>query len=239
MLRVKEKECLVRLIIILFISIICCALNACKTPEIPIGESIVAESPEVKKLAAAKINIRLGIAYLQRQDISRAKQKFLFALEEAPRLPEAWYAMAYFLEQTKDLKQADIYYKKSIALAPYRGDTLNNYGTFLCRNGKYREAINYFLRATQDPKYLDPSAAYENAGLCAAKMPNQKLAMKYFSRAVDQDPTRSTSLLELAKLHYQNKNYEAASGHLKQYLQLESPNDETTSLQKNLELAAS
>ena len=237
MQKAKEKECLYRLNkfkLLLVIGVVCACVSGCKTPEIPIGESIVARSAEAKKLAAAKINIRLGIAYLQRQDISRSKQKFLLALEEAPNLPESWYAMAYFLEQTKNNEQANLYYKKAIALAPSRGDTLNNYGTFLCRVGKYREAVNYFLRATLDPKYLDPSAAYENAGLCAAKMPNKVLAMQYFKRALDEDPTRTTSLLELAKLNYQSKNYEAAEGHLNQYLKLAIPTEETTSLQKDL-----
>lgn len=219
---------------ILVFSLISFGITACKTPEIPIGESIVAKTPEAKKLSAAKINIRLGIAYLQRQDLSRSKEKFLLALDEAPNLPEAWYAMAYFLEQTKNIEQANKYYKKAVALAPSRGDTLNNYGTFLCRIGKYRESINYFIRATQDPKYLDPSAAYENAGLCAAKMPNKMLAMQFFNRAIDEDPTRTTSLLELAKLNYQSKNYEAAKGHLNQYLKLASPTEETTSLENNL-----
>ena len=48
----------------------------------------------------AKINIQLGMMYLDKQDISRAKTKFLHAIAVAPYLPEAWYSMGYFQEVT-------------------------------------------------------------------------------------------------------------------------------------------
>src|SRR5437870_5789715 len=112
----------------------CFMLAACQTSQTTNGD-------ENKKISAAKINDRLGLAYLERHDIQRAKQKFLTALDQAPDIPETWYSMAYFLESTGNKDQAKAYYLKALATAPHRGDALNNYGTYLCRSGDYKTAV--------------------------------------------------------------------------------------------------
>jgi len=158
-------------------------------------------SEEKKIQTAALINAQLGLLYLEKKDISRAKQKLLLSIEEGPKLPETWYAMGYFLEMTGNLGEAKAHYLKAIQLAPKRGDVLNNYGTYLCRQGDYKNAIIYFMRAAKDPNYLEPAAAYENAGLCALKIPNQTLAADYFRSALVQDPNRLLASRELTKLN--------------------------------------
>lgn len=190
---------------------------------------------EDRKANAAKINTRLGLAYLQRHDIQRAKQKLLLALDEAPNLPESWYSMGYLLQVTGNNEQAKKYYLKAVDLAPGRGDTLNNYGTFLCRTGEYNEAIKQFIAATKDPKYLDNAAAYENAGLCALKIPNQTLAMQYFNKALEEDPLRPNSIIELAQLNFKKGNVQLAKHELDQFLQLSSPTIESYELENKID----
>ena len=180
------------------------------------------EKKHDRKATAANINIQLGMAYLEKHEIRRAKQKFLLALHEAPQLPEAWYSLAYFFEVTGDTLRAERCYLHSIELAPNRGDTNNNYGTFLCRTHHYSAAIQRFLAATQDVEYLDTAAAYENAGLCAELIPSPALAKRYFTEALKQDPHRPLALLSMAELNYKQDNYEEAKHFLRQFL-IESP----------------
>lgn len=198
-------------------------------------QSTTAKEEAEKKVTVAKINTRLGLAYLERHDMQRAKQKLLLALEQGPEVPEAWYSMAYLLEATGNKEQAGHYYLKAIHLAPERGDALNNYGTFLCRSGAYQAAVQQFLKAVQDPNYLELAAAYENAGLCSMKIPNANAAMQYFKKALAEDPKRSTSLIELAELNYQQKNYALSRYELDQYLQLAAPNGQSYILEQKLE----
>ncbi len=172
----------------------CCILTACSS----FNSSDSQE--DKKKIDTAKINTQLGLAYLQRNEISRAKQKLLLALDEAPNLPETNYSMAYFLEVTGNKEESNTYYLKAISIAPERGDTHNNYGTFLCRSGHYEASIQQFLLATRDPNYLDTAAAYENAGFCSLKIPDKQQAKMYFSKAIEQDPTRNSSSYELSQL---------------------------------------
>jgi type IV pilus assembly protein PilF len=161
-------------------------------------------SPDEQELAKnkkiAEINVQLGMGYLERKDMNRAKQKLLYALKTAPQLPEAWYSMAYFHEVTGNKQQARTNYLKALELAPKRGDVQNNYGTFLCNNGEYRASIEHFIAATQDPEYLSSGGAFENAALCALKIPDKRLAEHYFTLALEQDPTNEMTMTELTKL---------------------------------------
>lgn len=170
----------------------CCSLVACTNKE--------AQMEDAKNMKVATLNVQLGMAYLGKGDMQRAKQKLLYAIQKYPNLPEAWYSMAYFNEKTGNKEDAKIDYLKSVELAPNRGDVQNNYGTFLCRSGEYEDSIQHFLLAAKDPQYLDTASAYENAGLCALKVPNKKAAAEYFNLALGQDPTRITSMNELTRL---------------------------------------
>ena len=191
------------------------------------------ENPNTEK--AAKINSRLGMAYLERHDVQRAKSKFLLALEQAPKLPEMWYSMAYFLEATGNKESANQYYLKAIALAPRRGDVLNNYGTFLCRNGKNNQAIAYFLKATRDSQYLDIAGAYENAGLCSEKAKQNRVAKTFFIKALAEDGRRPTSLIELAELYYKEGKSKDSKKTLKQFLEISTPTVQSYKLERKLQ----
>jgi type IV pilus assembly protein PilF len=150
-------------------------------------------------------------------------------------MPEAWYSMGYLLESTGNREQARKHYMKALDLAPGRGDVLNNYGTFLCRSGDYKNAIQHFLKAVHDPQYLQPASAYENAGLCALKIPDPEKAMLYFNKAIAEDYNRSTALLELAELNYNQGKYSLARRELDQYLQLSPPNAQSFILEQKID----
>lgn len=153
---------------------------------------------------AASYNVQLGLGYLKQGDVPRAKKKLLTALEQEPKSPDANSAMAYYLEQIKEPKQAKKYYLKALSLAANGGAQLNNYGAFLCRQGDYANAEHYFLKAANDLHYVHTAGAYENAGLCALSVPNEGKAKRYFTKALNQDPSRKISFYELIKIEMNN-----------------------------------
>jgi type IV pilus assembly protein PilF len=129
------------------------------------------------------LNTTLALAYLQENQPEQAKYRLLLALEQAPYNPLTQDALAYYLEKTGELEEAEKHYLLAIRFSKHPGSAKNNYGTFLCRRGKYPEAISYFLAASQDFYYLNTANAYENAALCALKIPDNKQAQVYFIRA--------------------------------------------------------
>jgi type IV pilus assembly protein PilF len=152
--------------------------------------------PEQNKTSAG-FNVQLGVAYMEQGQMERAKQKLLLALKQAPTWPPALDAMALYAEKTGDIDAAKQYYLRSLAIAPNDGSVQNNYGAFLCRTGHLQEAETYFLRAAQDKTYLSTAEAYENAGLCALKIPNRKKAIFYFEKALLHSPGRAKTIQEL------------------------------------------
>lgn len=181
------------------------------------------EVKQEKKITAQKIsdaasyNTQLGMAYLNQGNRPRAKRKLLTALKLAPSSPDVNAAMAYYLEKTGDKEEAQTFYNKALSLAPDSGAQLNNYGTFLCRSGNYLEAEHYFLKAVRDVHYLHSAGAYENAGLCAMAIPDEKKAVAYFNKALEQDHQRKQSLLELVTLSLKKNNPDEALNYLQKY----------------------
>ena len=140
------------------------------------------------------VNVNLGLAYLQENKLELAKYRLLLALEQAPRDEFTQDAFAYYLEKTGEFTQAEQHYLLAIRFARHSGAAKNNYGTFLCRSAKYQQAISYFLEAGQDIYYLNTANAYENAGLCALKIPDRPQAKTYFLKAIAVDPSRKNKL---------------------------------------------
>lgn len=170
-----------------------------------------------KSQEAAIYNVQLGLAYLKQGDRPRAKHKLLTALDLAPNSADVNAAIAYFFEKTGESIKAGIFYKKALSLAPNSGTQLNNYGSFLCRSGRYSEAEKYFLEAVKEIHYLNTAAAYENAGICAAQIPDYEKASRFFVKALMQNPQRKQALYELARVELKLNHAAKALAYMKRY----------------------
>lgn len=190
-------------------------LQACQSNE-DTSDGTVALTQK-KASQAAGYNVQLGLAYLKQGDISRSKRKLLLAMAQNPRSSDVNAAMAYFMEKTGEADKAKTYYQKAMAAEPGRGRQLNNYGAFLCRQTQYAQAEVYFLKAVQDVQYENTAGAYENAGLCAMAIPDDNKAMKFFNKALEQDPSRKQSLYELTKLEMKHNELAPALLTLQKY----------------------
>ena len=142
----------------------------------------------------------MGLKYLQEGDVRRAEKHLQYAMQQDPTSVDVLTAMAYYDEVIHDVSQAEILYQRALALHPGSANAHNNWGTFLCRHGRYREAIIQFEWAIQSPLYLNKASAYENAGLCAALIPDCLRAKTYFQQALVRDPALSVAKQTLATL---------------------------------------
>ncbi len=211
---------------------ILCILLSCSL----LGCSSITTSKNKSNVTAANYNVQLGLGYLGENNTSRAKQKLLLALNQAPNWSVALDAMAYYLEVTGDKQNAALYYQKALKASPNSGAALNNYGTFLCRTGRFQDAEQYFLKAGNTIDYLNSAEAYENAGLCELGVPNQALAEKYLLKALEQDPNRTAALWELSKINFHRGDVKTAYRYIVRYNQLALP-DAKKSLARNQDRA--
>ncbi len=182
---------------------------------------------------AAYYNTQLGLAYLNKDNLIRAKKKLLMAQRYNPKSPDVNTALAYYYQRTGDLSDAKHFYQLALKYAANAGRELNNYGVFLCKEGEYKEAMSYFNRAIQDRQYLNTGSAYENAGLCSLVSKNEHDAIPLFKAALAHDSSRDESLYQLVLLLNKTNHAEDARNYLKKYHQLVENNEKLQHLSEN------
>ncbi len=181
---------------------------------------------------AAITGTSLGQAYIRQGDYEAALEKIEGAIDADPRYAPAYSARGLLYERINRADRAGPAYARSVELAPEDGALLNNYGSWLCRNGRPAEADAMFVRALDDPFFRGKLEVLFNAGHCAQGAGDLAGADGYFRRALELEPRHAPSLLQMARLQSARGDNMRARAFL-QRLEALGPLDATT-----LELAA-
>lgn len=165
----------------------------------------------------------LGLAYLKRGDLARARDPLLKALELDPSSAKAHHYAAEFYNRLEDEKTAEHHFREALELTPDDPFLLNNFGAFLCAQKRIEEAETMFLKVLKVPGYKEPQAVYENLAQCALRIPDAAKAEKYFRSALKLQPDRPKSLYNMARLHYDKRDFWRARAYLERYLSVGKP----------------
>ena len=157
----------------------------------------------------AQANLNLGIEYMRQGDYEKALVKLERALQARPDFAQAYNVLGLLYQRLGDYQAAEANYKKAIKLEPEESAHLNNYGQFLCSQGRKREARDVFAEAAANPFYASPEIPLSNAGVCSLEEDKQ-LAQDFFKRALEKNPYFAPALLEMAELSYQNQQFQRA-----------------------------
>lgn len=168
--------------------------------------------------AAAEKRLALGLGYVERGMLERAKKNLLKAEEYSPDSPDVMFGLAYYYQRVLELNKAEDYYKKAIRLSPNNPDYLNAYGAFLCTSRKdYTNAVKYFMRAVEKPEYTSVAESYENAGFCTLEAEDFDMSAVYFQKAMTFNPRLTRPLYGLALMSFEQGQYNKAESYLLQF----------------------
>ncbi|KII75885.1 pilus assembly protein PilW [Vibrio renipiscarius] len=209
------------------------ALSGCVTVETS-SEPEIYSNPQEK----AEARLALGMGYLQQGNMGKARENLEKAMQHAPDFYRTQISLAHYYEQVGEDDKARKLYKKAKSDHPSNGNVLNNYGTFLCKQGEYKEADELFNKAIAQPYYYQISGSYENAAFCALKSGDELKAMDYFARAIDYEPARYRSTLNLAKLEIEHDKLLDARIRLMKFSQMYGVKREALQLMVALEAKA-
>jgi len=184
---------------------------------------------------AAQYNTQLGLDYLQRGKLDFAKEKLERALEQDPTLPQAHTAMALLYEQLGEAERADKHYRKALSLSP-EAAMHNNYGVFLCRQGKREKAEEHFIEAIGDRLYRTPEAALTNLGFCLRQDGELERAEEYFRQALRRNSRFPDALWQMANVAYEQENYLQARAFLQRYAERAPEGPQVLSLGMRIEM---
>lgn len=143
------------------------------------------------------INVKMGVSYYERGDYDTAIDKLKTALRHNPKLAVAHSAIALVYSNMNAKVDARRHYELSVRYAPNNPSILNNYGTFLCQNGEYQKAVQYYRRTISNPFYKTPETAMENAGVCEMRAERFKQAEQDFRSALKINPNLPVSLYNM------------------------------------------
>ncbi len=173
---------------------------------------------------AARIHTELAQHYLADGDLQDALTKLQLALKFDPDYAPAHTVIAVVYEKINNLPEAELHYRRAVALEPGKGGPNNNLGQFLCRTGKMQESIGYFRKAVADPFYATPDVALTNAGICQLQMNDTAGAEASFRDAIARNPGNGEALFHLAEVLYRQGDAFRARAFIQRFDALGNPN---------------
>ncbi len=189
-----------------------------------------------QKQEAARVHTELGQTYLRQGKLEMAQEKLNTALTFDPDYVNAHTVLAVLYEQIGDAPKAEEHYKRAAQLKPKGGAEQNNYGTFLCKVGRYDDAQSYFDRAIADPFYQTPAVALTNSGTCLLHAGKRDEAEKRLRLALDKSPNNSETLFQLAAVQYDKGEYFKARAFMQRFEATSQPRADALMLGRNIEL---
>jgi type IV pilus assembly protein PilF len=198
-----------------------CMLAACVTSTKDGGKPLKGEDPQD---TAAKYNVQLGTAYLQQGNYPLAKEKLERSLKQNPRDPDVHTSLALLYDRTGDSKAADRHFREALRLAPEKPDLSNNYGIYLCKNGRVDEGVERFMTVAANKFYQTPEVALTNAGVCLRGAKRLDEAQTRFVGAIKARPNYSEPTVQLASLYLERNQIAEARKVVDTYLTAFKPN---------------
>lgn len=123
------------------------------------------------------------------------------------RAPAALTMMAAVEMVRGNREAAGRHYGLAAEYAPDDAGVQNNYGAWLCGQGRAAESMTYFERAVGDPNYGGRADAMANAGACAEAAGRGDRTETYLRAALRMDPENGVALAAMAEYQYRSGQY--------------------------------
>lgn len=182
-------------------------------------ENVSVEKQEAQKRAA--IRMQLAIGYYQQGQQKVALEEIRQALLISSDLVDAYSLRALIFMDMGEKQLAEDNFLHALKLAPGNNDIGNNYGRFLCLNGRESQGLIYLDKAIKDPNYVTPGKALNNAGLCSLRMKDSMGAERYFMQGLREEPANPAINANLAKILYERGEYKQAQFYMSRVLKFD------------------
>ena len=174
---------------------------------------------DLKKVSA--LNTELGFRYMQEQEYDLANKKIEKALAANPKNPEAHNAMGLLKNVLGKPKAAESAFARAIELSDNGPAISNNYGQFLCQQGRYQEGIKHLSLAAMNPLNEDRSIPHLNLGKCHKELFDYKRAEFHLKKSLSFSPKNKNALIELANIMLIQGQLAAATSYFEQFISTE------------------
>jgi type IV pilus assembly protein PilF len=186
-------------------------LASCASNQSGSGQAeLQTSSDQTDSQKRARTHLQLAIGYYEQRQMNVALDEIKQTLNADPDSSDAYSVRALIYMDMGETRLAEDNFRHAMRLAPNNPDLSNNYGWFLCQNGRATESIAYFETTLKNRSYQSPAKALNNAGVCSRKLKDSAAAERYFMQAFKYDPGNPATSTNLAKIYYDRHDYERA-----------------------------
>lgn len=169
-------------------------------------------------LEAGKINARLAMEYLKREQLQVAREKIEKALLQNPKDVNVQLSAGLVYERLNDKRRAEKHYRQALKSDADSPAAQNALGAFMCRNQEHAKGEAMFLKAARNQLYQTPVVAYTNAGVCARSAGNLERAEQYLRQALAVQANYPETFAQLAGVLHDRGNYLQARAFIERFL---------------------
>ena len=186
---------------------------------------------------AGKINARLAMEYLKRDQLQVAQEKIEKALLQNPKDVNVQLSAGLVYERLRDMKGAEKHFRLALRAAPDSPEAQNALGAFFCRNKQQAKGEAMFLKAAANQIYRTPFVAYTNAGVCARSAGNLEQAERYLRQALASQVDYPETYAQLAGVLHDRGNDLQARAFVGRFLAVAPATPDMLLLGHNIEVA--
>jgi type IV pilus assembly protein PilF len=201
----------------------------------PAGDGGASTRTNSENVQRARAFTDLAGAYYARAQYKIALDELRKAITADSRYGPAYNVYGLIYMDLDEDKLAEENFRRAIDLDRDDSEARNNFGWFLCTRGRYKEGLEQFSAALQNPLYTRPEQAMTNAGLCAEKSGDLMLAEANLVKSLKLQPDNPNTILKLAGLNYRQGRLMDAQRLLERYAEMAQPTAESLWLGVRLE----
>ncbi len=204
-----------------------CAANSGSSTSAANRPDLVTDSDETDARKRARIRLQLASGYYEQGQTNVALDELKQAIAADPTFGESHNLGGLIYMRLNDSRLAEESFRRAVALAPRDPNTLHNFGWFLCTQGRYPEADQFFGQAMTSPVYGDQAKTLMTQGICQARAGRTADAERTLARSYELDAGNPMTGYNLANLLYKRGEFNRAQFYIRRLNNSDLSNSET------------
>lgn len=184
-------------------------LSGCQLPHTP-AQDLQTASDQTDARRRAGIRLQLATNYLEAGQNAVALDEIKQAIAIDPSLADAYHVRALIYMNMNERALADDSFRTAVSMRANDGDLLNNYGWFLCQEGRYADAVPMLQRAASAPSAGGAVKPLISLGACELRRGNSAEAEQNLKAALGYDHNNPVANTNLALVYYRRGDFAQA-----------------------------
>ena len=200
-----------QLLVIVFLSLL---VSACVTTS---NSSLTDKAdPEI----AVERYVQLGLEYIKRNELHRARKHLSRALEINSIDASANAAMGLIYHQEGENEKAEELFKKAIENDPNYTPGRSYFGAYLFSQQRYKDALKQFQTAAKDTRYEGRTQIFSNIALCQIQLGNNDEAIDAYQKSLQLDRVNGIALSGITELYILSGSFDKSQHYYNRLVRL-------------------